>query len=150
MTISDAEVALLDTNVLIYAADRSAAFHEVAEALCNRGLRGEVSVAVSPQILMEFFAVITSPRRVARPQTPAVAREEMRKWVQARTVQKIFPTHDAITRVLMLLEAHPNVTQQDIFDCHLVATMQANAVTRIYTYNRQHFLRFEGIDVLTP
>ena len=150
MTISDAEVALLDTNVLIYAADGSAAFHDAAEVLCNRGLRGDTPVAVSPQVLMEFFAVITNPRRVARPQPPAVARGEISKWLQAGAVQKVFPTHDVIERVLALLGAHPTITQQDIFDCHLVATMQANAVSRIYTYDRQDFLRFDGIEVLTP
>lgn len=150
MTTSDRGAALLDSNVLIYAADRASAFHAAAESLCNRGLRGETSVAITPQVLMEFFAVITSPRRVERPQPPEVAREEMMKWLQAGAVLKIFPTHDVIVRVLALLEAHPNITQQDIFDCHLVATMQANAITRIYTYNRQHFARFAGIEVLTP
>ena len=55
--------ALVDTNVLVYAADTSSSFHEPSRQLRDRGFRGEVPLVVTPQVLMEFFAVITSPRR---------------------------------------------------------------------------------------
>jgi predicted nucleic acid-binding protein len=42
------------------------------------------------------------------------------------------------------------IARQELFDLFLVATMVANGVTRIYTYNHQHFARFAGIEVLTP
>lgn len=48
---------------------------------------------------------------------------------------------------------HPmqiKIARQELFDLFLVATMVANGVTRIYTYNHQHFARFAGIEVLTP
>jgi predicted nucleic acid-binding protein len=32
----------------------------------------------------------------------------------------------------------------------LVATMLGNGVRTIYTFNREHFERFDEIDVLTP
>jgi predicted nucleic acid-binding protein len=38
----------------------------------------------------------------------------------------------------------------DIFDVQLVATMLANDVTRIYTYNRPDFERFGEVKILTP
>jgi len=37
-----------------------------------------------------------------------------------------------------------------IFDLQLVATMLANGIRRIYTYNRGDFERSTEIDVLTP
>lgn len=40
MTIS--EIALLNTNILVYAADTTAAFHDPARRLRGRGVQGEL------------------------------------------------------------------------------------------------------------
>jgi predicted nucleic acid-binding protein len=101
-------------------------------------------------VLLEFFAVVTNPRRVEHPRSPEEARAEIDKYVRAAAIRTIHPGEDILGRTLALLEQHPQVTRQDIFDLFLVATMFANSVTRIYTYNRDHFTRFEGIEVLTP
>jgi predicted nucleic acid-binding protein len=144
------ELALLDTNILVYAADAMSEFHVPAKQLRDQGVQGNIPVAVSPQILFEFFAVITNPRRVTQPRSPQEAREEMQKYLQAIAIQKISPGEDITDRVLTLLQQHPQITRQDIFDCLLVATMQINGIQRIYTYNRQHFTPFADIEVLTP
>jgi len=141
---------MLDTNILVYAADDMSAFHARSQEVRDRGMQGDIPVAVSPQILFEFFAVVTNPRRVSQPRSPQEAREEMEKYLNAPAIRKISPGDDLLRRVLTLLEQHPQITRQDIFDCTLVATMQANGVRRIYTYNRQHFTPFADIEVLTP
>jgi predicted nucleic acid-binding protein len=149
MTTSD-QRALIDTNVLVYAADTIAEFHEPSKQLRERGRGGEVSLVVTPQVLMEFFAVVTNPRRVTNPRSPEEAREEIEKYVGAVEMVKIYPHNDIIDRMLTLLRQYPQVTRQEIFDLYLVATMLSNGVTRIYTYNLQHFSRFHGIEALTP
>ena len=151
MTTSEttSELAVLDTNILVYAADETSEFHVASKALRDWGMQGDIPVAVSPQILFEFFAVVTNPRRVTQPRSPQEAREEMEKYLNATTIRKIYPGEDIIHRVLMLLQQHPQITRQDIFDCTLVAIMQTNGVRRIYTYNRQHFT-FADLEVLTP
>jgi len=60
MNTSD-NIALVDTNVLVYAADTNSPFREASKQLSDRGFRGEIRLVVTPQILMEFFAVVTSP-----------------------------------------------------------------------------------------
>ena len=142
--------ALVDTNVLVYAADTSSSFHEPSRQLRDRGFRGEIPLVVTPQVLMEFFAVITSARRVTTPRSPEEARAEVEKYVRAVNIVKIYPDHSALERTVELLQRHPQVARQEIFDLFLVATMLASGVTRIYTYNHQHFTRFAGIEVLTP
>ena len=142
--------ALVDTNVLVYAADTSSPVHEPSKALRDRGFRGEVPLAVAPQILMEFFAVITSPRRVSSPRSSEEARAEVEKYVGADNILTIYPDRRALDHTIDLLHHHPQVTRQEIFDLFLVATMRANSVSRIYTYNHQHFTRFAGIEVLRP
>ena len=149
MTISD-DPALLDTNVLVYAADAGSPFHDAARELRDRGVRGELPLVVSPQVLLEFFAVITHPRRVHTPRSPQEASAEMAKYLRARRLRTIYPGPDVLRRVLALHAQHPHVARQDIFDLALVATMLANRITRIYTYNQQYFTPFQELTVLTP
>lgn len=149
MTISD-EPALLDTNVLVYAADAGSPFHEAARRLRDRGFRGEIPLVVSPQVLLEFFAVITSPRRVQTPRSPQEATTEMAKYMRSRRIRTIYPGLDILRRVLALHAQHPQVTRQEIFDLYLAATMLSNGITQIYTYNQQHFTPFQELTVLIP
>jgi toxin-antitoxin system PIN domain toxin len=148
--MNTSEVALIDTNVLVYAADGTSEFHEPAKQLRDRGMQGELSLGVCPQILMEFFAVITNPRRVQQPRSPQEAREEVEKYLSTAAIRKVYPGNNVLTRVLELLRQHPEIARQEVFDCYLVATMQANGISRIYTYNQQHFTHFTGIEVLSP
>ena len=149
MTTSD-PLALIDTNVLVYAADATSTFHEPALQLRERGFQGEIPLVISPQVLMEFFAVITNPRRVQSPRSSQEATAEVEKYLRSTTIRTIYTGDDILEQVLSLLQQHPQVARQEIFDLYLVATMLTNSVTRIYTYNQQHFSRFAGITVLTP
>lgn len=149
MTTSDVP-ALVDTNILVYAADSTAQFHEPCRQLRERGIRGEISLAVSPQVLTEFFAVVTNPRRVANPRSPEEARSEVERYVNTARIHKIYPGSDIMDRALDLLQQHPRVRGPEVFDLFLVATMLSSGVTRIYSYNQQHFSRFQGIEILTP
>jgi predicted nucleic acid-binding protein len=48
-----------------------------------------------------------------------------------------------------LVRRHP-VTAGDIFDLQIVATMQANGIQRIYTFNTEDFKAFSELAVLSP
>jgi predicted nucleic acid-binding protein len=50
---------------------------------------------------------------------------------------------------MQLLQRHP-VTGGDVFDLQIVATMQANGVQRIYTFNTDDFEVFPELTVVTP
>jgi hypothetical protein len=56
---------------------------------------------------------------------------------------------DLVSRWTALLREHP-VSGRKIFDVQLVATLLANGVRRLYTFNRIDFELFTEIDVLTP
>lgn len=65
------------------------------------------------------------------------------------------PVH-AVDRLLDLLRRHP-VTGGDVFDLQIVATMQANGVQRIYTFNTADFTfntadfdAFPELSIVTP
>ena len=48
---------------------------------------------------------------------------------------------------MQLLQRHP-VSGGDVFDLQIVATMQANGIERIYTFNRGDFEAVSGISVI--
>jgi len=141
--------SLLDTNILVYAADKKSPFHESATALRERGLAGEIPLSICPQVLNEFFAIVTDPKRVINPRTQEEALLEVEKYFRSQSIPTIHAKPDTFERALDILKKY-EVTRQEIFDVQLIATMLTNGVTRIYTYNRDDFIKFKEIEVLNP
>ncbi|MBS4028270.1 MAG: hypothetical protein KGZ58_06495 [Ignavibacteriales bacterium] len=67
--MTTSKLGLCDTNVLVYAADRMSPFYSSSLALRERGLQGEIAFCITPQILFEFYAIITDPKRTKNPRT---------------------------------------------------------------------------------
>jgi toxin-antitoxin system PIN domain toxin len=148
MTISP-EVAMHDTNVLIYAYYEDAPQYPAAFPLLDRAQEAGASLRLSPQVLAEFYAVITNPRRVSAPFTIDEALAEIEK-LRALPGPTLLPILlDVVDRWVALLREHP-VAGRQVFDAQLVATMLGNSVIRLYTFNRTDFEHFPGIEVLTP
>lgn len=147
--MTTSETGLLDTNILVYAADETSPFYQAAKALRDKGLKGEVPVCICPQVLNEFFAIVTDPKRVSNPRTQKEALLEMEKYVSSKNILKIHPGPAIIEKILDLLKRY-EITKQEIFDLQLVATMLSNNITRLYTYNQDDFSIFTEIEVLSP
>ena len=75
MTTSE-DAVLIDTNVPADAAGRSSPFYSESRAFRDRGPNGAYLPCVTPQILFEFYAVVTDPRRVGPPLSPEDATAE--------------------------------------------------------------------------
>jgi predicted nucleic acid-binding protein len=146
---SPAGLALLDANVLIYAEQGLSPYYVASKSLRDHALTGEVPACLSPQVLNEFYAIVTNPNRVDEPLTAREAIDEIRIYYQAKRLAKIYPGPAIIERELVLLEAHP-VAGAGIHDLHLVATMLENGVRRIYTFNIRDFAPFSEIETLIP
>jgi toxin-antitoxin system PIN domain toxin len=143
------DLALVDTNVLVYSLYQNAEHHQPASALLDQGQAGQLALCVTAQVLAELFAVITDRRRVNHPFSSHEARDIVQR-VLAMPGMVLLPTPvDCVARWLSLVEQHP-VRGGELFDVQLAATLLGNGVTRIYTYDRPHFERFTELDVLTP
>ena len=141
------EPGVVDTNVLVYALDADAPQHAAARALLQTGRDPANTLYVTPQILGEFYAIVTNPRRVAKPRPAAEAIAVITDLLAYVHVLPV-PAR-AIDDWLDLLRRHP-VTGGDVFDLQIAATMQANRVQRIYTFNTADFGVFSELAVLTP
>jgi predicted nucleic acid-binding protein len=140
---------MVDTNVLVYSLYETDDRYEACMSLLERGQAGDVPLCVSSQILVELYAVITDPRRVTSDFLPNEALEAVSGILAMTNLTRLATPPDLVSRWIRLVEAHP-VTRGAIFDVQLVATMLAAGVRRIYTYDKNHFERFEEIEVLTP
>jgi len=147
MIISN-QTCFVDTNVMVYAADTNSPFHVACRQLIKQGIKDEVSLCVSPQVLFEFLAVITSPKRVVKPLKLDKAINEINKYLGYKNIKKIYPKNDVIKKTLELCKKY-NIKGQEIFDVQIIATMLSNNVTTIYTYDKNHFERFKEIEILT-
>lgn len=135
----------LDTNILVYAADKSFPLHLQAVKIRDRAVLERGSVCLCFPVLLEFFAVVTDPARVRFPIKQDEAWEEVIAYVDAFPV--VYPderTWDELSKIV----SQYGIGRQDVFDALIVALMIQHGVKGIYTANRKDFSRFPEIEVL--
>ena len=124
-------------------------FYKQSCSLVHKGFDGEVALCVCPQVLFEFYAVITNPKRVTEPVSSHEALKEVEKFIQSPNIQKIYPNEDLLVNTTDLLKKY-KVEGKEIFDLKLVATMLSNGIKNFYTYNLSDFTKYKEIKVLKP
>jgi len=139
---------LIDTNVLVYAINVDSPQHAVCRALVEAVRSRKVNGVLAPQILLEFYAVVTNRRRIEKPLDPVTA------WEQVDALRLIFPLLDAGNKALDNLNIEINhglkVRGSGIFDAFLVAQMRACGVSVLCTCNTKDFTGYKGIVVQMP
>jgi toxin-antitoxin system PIN domain toxin len=140
------ERALLDANVLVYAADLDSPEHERSRRLRDRAMRGELAAVLTPQVLFEFLAVVTNPSAVSNPLRPEEANEQVR--ILAEAIPLVFPTPETHRTALGLL-GKTRISGRRVFDVVLAATLADNGISRVYTYDAG-FGKIPGIEASAP
>jgi len=135
------ETHLLDSNILVYALDRTAGKkQELAQELVAEGFRGHAT-ALAVQNLVESYDTLT--RRLGVPAQDAAQLVDdliaVQSWV------KLPLTPASVSRAMGL---HQRLKKQ-FWDCLIVATMLENGITTIYTED-EGFKGFPGIEVINP
>jgi predicted nucleic acid-binding protein len=143
------EPGVVDANVLAYAINADAIHHAASRALLEAARDPSITLYVTSQILCEFYSVITNPRRVAAPSSPAEAIRICLALLALPGLQVLPTPSQAFSGVMELLQRHP-VTGGDVFDLQIVVTMQANGIQSIYTFNAADFKVFTELKVMTP
>jgi predicted nucleic acid-binding protein len=139
---------LLDTNILLRAADPKAVTHSAAvQSVASLLSRGE-QCYITPQILVEFWAVVTRPVAAnGFGWTVAHARDEVERLLQQFPLLEETPA--VFTEWLALVVSH-RVTGKQAHDARLLATMRAHGVTHVLTFNVGDFPSGAGITVMHP
>ncbi len=141
------ERSFVDSNVFLYAFDSSSPYHADCHALVQSANSAEANLCISPQVFCEVYRYLTHPKAALK-RDPVEVRENL-VGVFSRPGIGIFPVPPDLTaRIVALLETNP-VRGARVFDVQIVATMLANGVGRIYTYNGSDF-SYPGIEPITP
>lgn len=138
---------LPDVNLLVYAANESAAQHAPARAWAEETLSGRETVAFAWSVLIGFVRVITNPRVLQRPWDAEQALAVVDGWLAQPPTTVVHPTgrHMAVLRDLLLpLGTAGNLTS----DAHLAALAIEHGAT-LYSADVD-FSRFAGLRWIDP
>lgn len=139
---------LVDTNVLVYAHDRSSPKQPAAMKILGDAFSGTSQLCVTPEILLELYNVITNPRRIARPLTVSQAGRIVTLYGGSSRRRKIYPDSPTLGAAIDLC-IRTQTKGADVFDAYLVATALSHGVTEVYTENTVDMARF-GMTVVDP
>lgn len=133
---------LLDTNVLVYAYDRRDASKRDTAIALLRALVHVGDVAVSAQVLGEFFWAVS--RNIPDPLTAAQAAEEVRR--HARTWEVVGLSSDAVQTAAQAAARH----QLPYWDALIWAAAKLAAIPVVLSEDFQDGREIEGVTFQNP
>lgn len=133
---------LLDTNILIYAYDRSSPYHVKAAEIIKLALNGEFEAVVAQQNIIEFANILTSNYKI-----PASSVSQDIENI-LKDFQLITPLPKTIHHFLRLIQ-NLNVKTY-LFDVYLAATIISNDINSLITLNDKDFAGIKGLTVINP
>lgn len=139
---------LLDTNVLVGSLLVDDFRYPTARPLMDQAQSANAGFCVVPQILAEFYAVITNPKLVSEAKTAPEATATVRSFLALPGLTLLPTPVDIVNRWLGLIDQHP-ITGRRFFDVQIIAAMLGSGVSHIYTFNGKDFAPFTEIADIT-
>jgi predicted nucleic acid-binding protein len=139
---------LLDANVLVFLASPSSPRRGVCQTAVEKIIERGDRPALSPQVLYEFWCVATRPTAANGLGWPV-----SEAWHAIAGFRREFDIlHDPpeVLDIWLDLVLACNLKGKRIHDAHLLATMKANAVSTLLTFNTSDFPATPGITILAP
>jgi len=140
---------LLDTNILVHSHNRASRHQKRAGDVVRKAMQGEIDACIAPQILYEFFAVVTNPKKVEHPLSLKDAAEICLDLWECREIEKVNPSVLTPKKVFEMVE-ELKLSGGRIFDCVLAIMAQENGVEMIYTENVEDFEGYGFLKALNP
>jgi len=142
-------VFVVDTNVLVYAADTSAPEHERCRALLEQWREGSAAWFLTWGICYEFLRVVTHPRVLRRPWTGRAANEFLEAVAAAPGLGMLVQTDRHRDVLRQLVEEIPGLAGNLWHDVETASLMREHGIRRICTRDTD-FHRFPFLDAIDP
>ena len=140
---------VVDTNVLVYAADVDALDHDVCHELLDR-LRGQPQPwYLTWGIAYEFLRVVTHPAVFQTPWTLGEAWRFLDALLAAPSASVLVQTDRHAGVLADIINELPNLRGNLLHDTHTAVLMREHGVGRIVTRDAD-FRRFGFLEVLDP
>jgi predicted nucleic acid-binding protein len=138
---ADDEMIFLDTNILVYAYDRSAGIkHELAARLMETCWENH-NACISMQILQEFFVTVT--RKIAHPMEHFLARQIVADLLQWKL--HISDSKD----LLQAIDFHKSF-QLSFWDAMVIQSALRLGCTHLYSEDLSSGQKYDKVLVLNP
>jgi uncharacterized protein len=140
---------VVDTNILIYAADADSPFHSPCRSWLEAQRHKADAWYCTWPIVYEFLRVTTHPRVMRTPWSSAQAWSFVQALATAPGFSLLLPTLRHARVLDELLTAMPHLTGNILHDASTVALMREHGVKRVATRDAD-FHRFAGVEVFDP
>jgi toxin-antitoxin system PIN domain toxin len=139
----------VDTNVLVYAADRDSPHHTACRAWLERQRARPDAWYVTWNILYEFLRVTTHPRVMRRPWEVGAAWTFVSRLLASPGLAVLVatPRHTAVAE--QVVGELPHLSGNLLHDAHTAVLMREHGVRRICTRDTD-FTRFPFLEVVDP
>jgi len=142
-------VLLVDTNLLVYAADADSPFHAKAVAWLDNQRSRPDAWFLSWPIIYEFLRVTTHLRAMPRPWTPARSWSFISGLLESPGLSVLTATDRHAAVASSVLEEFPFLAGNILHDTHTAILMREHGIRRICTRDTD-FHRFPFLEVIDP
>lgn len=140
---------VVDTNVLLYAADRDSEFHAPCRRLLEDSRAQPAPVFLTWSICYEFLRVATHPRVFHTPWTAVAAWRFLDALLTAPGISVLQPTERHAAVLAQTLAEQEDLRGNLMHDLHTAVLMREHGVSRICTRDAD-FHRFAFLTVVDP
>lgn len=133
---------LVDTNILVYAYDRSEPTKQIRSRQVLNWLVTSGSGTLSTQVLAEFFSAVT--RRLPEKMSPREGYAHLQEYVRSWRVVGLTPE-------IVLESARGAITHHfPFYDAQIWATAKLSGIPTVLTEDFSHASRIESVEFLNP
>jgi toxin-antitoxin system PIN domain toxin len=140
---------VVDTNILIYAADEDATFHAPCRERLDEWRAQPSAWYATWGILYEFLRVATHPRVFRAPWPLARAWSFLEAVLAAPALAILAPTDRHAQVVASVVREIPHLSGNLLHDAHTAVLMREHGIRRIYTRDTD-FHRFPFLEPIDP
>ena len=140
---------LVDTNVLVYAADQDSPHHEACHRLVRESRERASAWYVTWGICYEFLHVVTHPRVFRRPWSAAEAWSFVDALLASPFLGILVPGERHREVAAQVLGELPHLAGNLMHDAHTAVLMREHGVRVIYTRDTD-FHRFPFLELVDP
>jgi toxin-antitoxin system PIN domain toxin len=140
---------VVDTNILVYAADEDTALHVPCKELLEGWRRQAAPWYLTWGIVYEFLRVTTHPRVFRNPWPAAQAWKFVETLLESPSLGMLVPTQRHADEVSRVLSQLPHLSGNLMHDAHTATLMREHGISRIYTRDTD-FHRFPFLDPVDP
>jgi len=137
----------LDTNILLHQTfdDLDENKYNIVTDTLDKLLTNDCKLYISSQILREFFAISTNAKIFQDPLTVEEAVQKIQEFQDSFNV--LYDTNSSLD-ILKKLVIQYRIERQKIHDSNIAATVIANNIDGLFTFNTKDFKIFQEITLL--